>query len=384
MIVDADAHVVECDRTWDYLETPEKQYRPVQLASPEQDGVSLQFWLVDGKVRGLRLPAFSEEELERLQRQVGRRFAEPRESGELGNVGLRLEYMDANKVDVQVLHNTMFIEKVTERPPVEVALCGSWNRWLADIWSQSDGRLRWSCLAPTLSMSDALDQIRFSKEHGACAVLMRPVEGNRLLVDPYFYPIYEEASRLDMAIAVHIGNGSAWLNDLYRHPVRLGATFHRFRIPTVGGFADVLFSEVPELFPKLRWGFVEASAQWLPWILHEVRNRFQDHGPGMAGQPHGPLPDVRDLREHRRPAVHRAGDRRGRLGHRHGLRPHGHVQRCGRHQGFPEADRPVRARQAQDPQRQRVPALRAVGVGLKPARARTAAWLGKARKGARP
>ena len=278
LIVDADAHVVECDRTWDYLETPEKQYRPVQLASPEQDGVSLQFWLVDGKVRGLRLPAFSEEELERLQRQVGRRFAESKESGELGNVGLRLEYMDANKVDVQVLHNTMFIEKVTERPPVEVALCGSWNRWLADIWSQSDGRLRWSCLAPTLSMSDALDQIRFGKEHGACAVLMRPVEGNRLLVDPYFYPIYEEASRLDMAIAVHIGNGSAWLNDLYRHPVRLGAAFHRFRIPTVGGFADVLFSEVPELFPKLRWGFVEASAQWLPWILHEVRNRFRTMG----------------------------------------------------------------------------------------------------------
>jgi hypothetical protein len=110
LIVDADAHVVECDRTWDYLETPEKQYRPVQLASPEQDGMSLQFWLVDGKVRGLRLPAFSEEELERLQRQVGRRFAESKESGELGNVGLRLEYMDANKVDVQVLHNTMFIE----------------------------------------------------------------------------------------------------------------------------------------------------------------------------------------------------------------------------------------------------------------------------------
>ena len=139
LIVDSDAHVVESDRTWDYLEPSEKQYRPVQLASPEQDGVSLQFWLVDGKVRGLRLPAFSEEELERLQRQVGRRFAEPKESNELGNVGLRLEYMDANKVDVQVLHNTMFIEKVTERPPVEVALCGSWNRWLADIWSQSDG-----------------------------------------------------------------------------------------------------------------------------------------------------------------------------------------------------------------------------------------------------
>ena len=278
LIVDADAHVVECDRTWDYLDPSDSRYRPVQLASPEKNGASLQFWLVDGKVRGLRLPAFSEEELERLQSVVGRRFAEPKESTELGNVGLRLEHMDKIGVDVQVLHNTMFIEQVTQRAPVEVALCGSWNRWLADIWSQSDGRLRWSCVVPLLSIPDALDQIRFAREHGACAVLMRPVEGSRLLPDPYFYPIFDEASRLDMAIAVHIGNGSAWLNDLYTHPVRLGATFHRFRIPTVGGFADVLFSEVPEVFPKLRWGFIEASAQWLPWILHEVRNRFRTLG----------------------------------------------------------------------------------------------------------
>ena len=35
LIVDSDAHVVECDRTWDYLEASERQFRPVPLASPE-------------------------------------------------------------------------------------------------------------------------------------------------------------------------------------------------------------------------------------------------------------------------------------------------------------------------------------------------------------
>ena len=133
-------------------------------------------------------------------------------------------------------------------------------------------------MAPTLSMTDALDQIRFGKENGACAVLMRPVEGNRLLADPYFYPIYEEASRLDMAIAVHIANGNAWLNDLYRHPVAIAATLHRFRVPTVAAFSDVLLSEIHKIFPKLRWGFIEASSQWLPWVLREAKNRFKTLG----------------------------------------------------------------------------------------------------------
>lgn len=278
LIVDSDAHVVESARTWEFMDPSEKQFKPIPLESREESGVKLQFWVIDGKVRGLRFPAFSAAELARRAQQVGRKFAGDQESTEMGNVDLRIEYMDRNNVDVQVLHNTMFIESCTDRAEVDVALCGSWNRWLADIWRQGKGRLRWVCMPPTLSMTDALDQIRWSKEHGAVAVCLRGVEGNRLLADRYFYPIYDTAEKLDMAIAIHISNGSAWLNDLYRHPVPIAATLHRFRIPTVAAFNDILLSEIHELFPKLRFGFVEASAQWLPWVIHEAKNRFKTLG----------------------------------------------------------------------------------------------------------
>jgi predicted TIM-barrel fold metal-dependent hydrolase len=277
-VIDADAHVVESARTWEYMDASEKQYRPIPLETREDAGMKLQFWVIDGKVRGFRFPAFSPAELDRRARQVGRKFADAQEARELGNVDLRLEHMDKCGVDIQVLHNTMFIEPATDRAAVEVALCKSWNRWLADIWRQGKGRLRWSCMAPTMSMTDALDQIRFAKENGACAVLMRPIEGNRLLADPYFYPIYDEASRLNMPIAIHIANGNVWLNDLYRHPVGIAATFHKFRIPTVAAFSDILLSEIHQVFPKLRFGFIEASAQWLPWVLHEARSRFRTLG----------------------------------------------------------------------------------------------------------
>ncbi|HWO41259.1 MAG TPA: amidohydrolase family protein [Candidatus Eisenbacteria bacterium] len=278
LVIDADAHVVESARTWDYMEGSEKQYRPIPLETREDAGVKLQFWVIDGKVRGFRFPAFSAEELERRARQVGRKFADSQEARELGNVDLRLEHMDKTGVDIQVLHNTIFIEPATDRAAVEVALYKSWNCWLADIWRQGKGRLRWSCMAPTLSIPDALEQIRFAKQNGACAVLLRPIESHRLLADPYFYPIYDEASRLDMPIAIHIANGNAWLNDLYRHPVGIAATFHKFRIPTVASFSDIVLSEIHQVFPKLRFGFIEASSQWLPWVLHEARNRFRTLG----------------------------------------------------------------------------------------------------------
>src|SRR6266850_6516174 len=261
------------------MDASEKQFKPIPLETREEAGVKLQFWLIDGKVRGLRFPAFSPAELNRRAEQVGRKFADSQESRELGNVDLRIEYMDRNNINVQFLHNTIFIEPCTERAAVDVAVCKSWNRWLADVWRQGKGRLRWSCMPPLLSMPDALDQIRWSKENGACAVCLRPVEGNRLLADSYFYPIYDEAQKLDMAIAIHIANGNSWLNDLYgNHPVRIATTFHRFRIPTVGAFNDIVMSEIHDVFPKLRFGFIEASAQWVPWIMHEAKIRFRTLG----------------------------------------------------------------------------------------------------------
>src|SRR5258706_3840611 len=96
LIVDSDAHVVESAHAWDFMDRAEKQFKPIQLESREESGVKLQFWVIDGKVRGLRFPAFSAAELERRAQQVGRKFADSQESRELGNVDLRIEYMDRN------------------------------------------------------------------------------------------------------------------------------------------------------------------------------------------------------------------------------------------------------------------------------------------------
>jgi len=105
---------------------------------------------------------------------------------------------------------------------------------------------------------------------------MRPLEGDRHLSDPYFYPIYQAASDLDMAIAVHIANANPANCELYRQsPV---GRFAIFRMPTVAACLNLILSDVPRLFPKLRWGFIEAAAQWIPWVAREAARRFQVAG----------------------------------------------------------------------------------------------------------
>lgn len=263
LAIDSDAHVIETEDTWSYLEPSEQRFRPMLVGSEKQP--DQQYWLLNEKVVGFRFRNLTAKELEELSQRTGRDMNTTLEARELARVELRLQHMDQLGIDIQVLHNTLWIEQVTNRPDAELALCRSYNRWLADTWARGKGRLRWICMPPTLSMPEAIKEARWCKEHGAVGICLRPLEGDHLVTDSYFYPLYEEAQSLDMPIAVHIANGNPANIELVRQSL-----FWRFRVPTVAACHTYLRSEVPDLFPKLRVGFIEAGAQWLVWVLEGV------------------------------------------------------------------------------------------------------------------
>jgi hypothetical protein len=50
MKIDADAHVLETEKTWEYMEEGDRKYRPQIIGST--DGSSNdEYWLVDGTLR---------------------------------------------------------------------------------------------------------------------------------------------------------------------------------------------------------------------------------------------------------------------------------------------------------------------------------------------
>ena len=200
--------------------------------------------MIDDKIAGFRFLTLTERELHEFAERAGRNFETPQAARELDDVDLRLKHMDELGIDVQVLHNTFWIERITTRPDAEAALCRSWNRWLADISKKSNGRLFYSCVVPAMSIDAAIEEIKFARENGAAAVCMRPLEGERHLSDPYFYPLYQIAADLDLAIAVHIANGNPENADLYR--LAPAGRFAQFRVPTVTACFDVIMSELHE------------------------------------------------------------------------------------------------------------------------------------------
>lgn len=253
MIIDSDAHVIETEHTWDFMDESEQAFRP-RAAVPRDPpragarGVP-EYWVIDGRL---------------LPRRQNVGLDTPLESREMDDITARIRHMDQLEVDVQVLYPTLFLRPITTRPEVELALARSYNRWMADIWKRGGGRLRWACLLPWYSVSQAVDELRFAKANGACAIFARYAEADQLLNAPAFYPIYEEANDLDVPVCVHASSGTMETHELFTN----GSSVPLFKLGPIGAFATVVSSKLPELFPRLRWGFIEVRAQWIPYMCH--------------------------------------------------------------------------------------------------------------------
>ena len=137
-------------------------------------------------------------------------------------------------------------------------------------------------MPPLLSLVDTgkvRAELEFCKENGARGIFMRGMECERLPSHRYFFPLYEMAQELDLAITFHAGINSFSVHDAYIGNVAM----FRAKFPVLGAFVMLAQEEIPACYPGLRWGFIEASAQWLPYMLGEARIRLRRRGRPVPG-----------------------------------------------------------------------------------------------------
>jgi predicted TIM-barrel fold metal-dependent hydrolase len=260
--IDADAHVIESQLTWEHISEEERKYTPIMVTQTwgaevksNEGRRASEYWIMDNRTHAKDKNVGSDTTVE---------------SREMRDVEARLAHMDELDIDVQVLYPTVFLRPAVRTRSAELALVKSYNRWLASLNAHAPKRLRWVAMPPLLSPEKLRDELVFCKEHGACGIFMRGLEWDRNVADPYFYPLYELASELDLPVCFHSGNNSIVHHDFFTEDT----TFTKFKLAVVGAFHSLLEKNLPSKFPDVRWGFVEVSAQWVPYVCHDLRYRF--------------------------------------------------------------------------------------------------------------
>ncbi len=260
-IIDSDTHVDETDDTWEFIPSQDAAYKPTTQfpSNPDPNRPPVRYWLVDGKRKHRRI------------RDDGK-SGTPIEARELLDVETRLRHMDELGTEVQVIYPSLFLVEPAESAEAELVITRAYNRWLADRCAQSRGRLRWVCVPPARNMEAALEELRFAKDHGACGVLKKgDLEAGKWCVDPYYFPLYEEAERLDMPICFHLGSGTPDYTPA--RELSYGA-FIKLRMPAIHGIYSLILHRVPDRFPNLRFGCIESGVSWVPFVDYDLRRRL--------------------------------------------------------------------------------------------------------------
>ena len=96
------------------------------------------------------------------------------------------------------------------------------------------------------------------------------MEGNLTLDNPYFNPIYA-VGRKTRYHGLHSHRLRKSPSACSSFDVERNHTFAHNRVLPVVAFRDLVANRIPEHFPKLRFGFIEAAASWVPYIWHVLR-----------------------------------------------------------------------------------------------------------------
>lgn len=238
-VIDADAHI---------RETPQDY---ISRMPPEFDR--------------LRFSLFPSDNWDRFMGRMGK---------QVFDMETYLGDMDIEGIDVAVLYPTSGLSlSIVKQPSLAKALARAWNDFIGETCA-AHPRLRGVAMVSLLDIPAAVEELNRAVTKHRLDALMVHCHGHKAdLGKEMFWPLYEEAERLGVPIAFH-GNAvgaegtDRWDNFLCAHAVG-------FAFELMQAFLGIMVSGVLERCPRLKFGFFEGGAGWVPYWLDRIDEHYE-------------------------------------------------------------------------------------------------------------
>jgi len=206
---------------------------------------------------------------------------------------VRIEHMDREGIDHQMIYGSIPLAFASLcDTELAVALCRAWNDYICDDTRPYADRLHPVGVLPLQDPAEAAAEARRCVlELGMAGVTLAPnqpvphpdapdrfpaIRVPKPLSHPDFHPIYETCQSLDVAIGLH-GAPGVQLAGGTSDQLDTFTLVHVFanRSMQQMALAKLIFDGVFEAFPRLRFGFLEAGAGWLPDLMHALHEHWE-------------------------------------------------------------------------------------------------------------
>jgi predicted TIM-barrel fold metal-dependent hydrolase len=217
----------------------------------------------------------------------------------------RLEWMDAEGIDVQVIYPTMMaLLPCLPDPNIASASARALNRYAADFASAAPDRLKPCMVLPFYHPQRALEEFHYaSGDLGLEAAFCPPTpSAERAWSDPELDPLWQAMQDAGVPLTFHefprFPDGVAPLaaRSSYKNSPLMLSLCGRV-VEAELALMDMILGGVLHRFPKLRVGIAEAFVAWLPsWLalmdrmwdraMHKPKTEFTGSRPRRGA--HGP------------------------------------------------------------------------------------------------
>jgi uncharacterized protein len=151
-----------------------------------------------------------------------------------------------------------------------------YNDWLYQTYTRDNPRLKGVALLPMQDPPAAALELRRAVKELGFLTAMLPANGlTKHLGDKAYWPVYEEAERLGVPLAVHGGNHSNYGMDQFTIYTPINGLGHPFG--QMIAMSSLVFHGVFDEFPSLRFAFLEAGSAWVGLWMDRMDRSYAYH-----------------------------------------------------------------------------------------------------------
>jgi predicted TIM-barrel fold metal-dependent hydrolase len=193
--------------------------------------------------------------------------------------GAWIDFLDQVGIESTVLYPTAGLSYgLIQDPEWANTVARAYNNWFYDTHYGLSPRLRQVALVPLQDVPAAVAELRRAVNDLHAAGALLPATGGDLglrkpLGHQDFWPVYEEAERLGVPLAVHGAPGQGLGMNFFTSFASIQSLEHP--LPLMVQMTSMIFEGVFERFPNLRVAFLEAGVGWAPYMMDRLDRSYE-------------------------------------------------------------------------------------------------------------